>query len=142
MDTPRTGVGCVSASLQHDEGTHHGHSVPATSLPARPAAEEAAGARHPPCHRHPRRLRAAFRRLRRPAGLRRQGGQQEPGGERGKTKNTESNDNTDSKAFPNNINPGNSVTASIAFDVPKGTRPTQVVPHDSAFSNGVRVTLR
>lgn len=45
-------------------------------------------------------------------------------------------------AFLNTINPGNSVTATIAFDVPAGTQPTQVVLHDSAFSNGVRVTLK
>ncbi|MDN3355053.1 DUF4352 domain-containing protein [Actinomadura sp. DC4] len=59
----------------------------------------------------------------------------------GKTYDADTNVFADSKAFLNNINPGNSVTASIAFDVPKGTRPTQVVLHDSAFSNGVRVAL-
>lgn len=59
----------------------------------------------------------------------------------GKTYDADGNIFAESKAFLNNINPGNSVTASIAFDVPRGTRPTQVVLHDSAFSNGVRVTL-
>jgi hypothetical protein len=46
-----------------------------------------------------------------------------------------------SDAFLNNINPGNSVEAELAFDVPEGADPTQVVLHDSPFSNGVRVNL-
>jgi hypothetical protein len=46
-----------------------------------------------------------------------------------------------SDAFLKDINPGNSVTAKLAFDVPKGTRANQVVLHDSPFSNGVRISL-
>lgn len=46
-----------------------------------------------------------------------------------------------SDAFLKNINPGNSVSANLAFDVPKGTKGDQVVLHDSPFSNGVRVSL-
>lgn len=46
-----------------------------------------------------------------------------------------------SDAFLEDINPGNSVTAKIAFDAPKGTKPTQAVLHDSPFSNGVRISI-
>lgn len=44
------------------------------------------------------------------------------------------NDGTD-------INPGNQIKVSVAFDVPDGTQPTQVVLHDSAYSGGVNVNL-
>jgi hypothetical protein len=39
------------------------------------------------------------------------------------------------------INPGNQIAVSVAFDVPEGTEPTQVVLHDSAYSGGVKVNL-
>ncbi len=39
------------------------------------------------------------------------------------------------------INPGNSVTGDVIFDVPKGTTPITAELHDSAFSGGVKVTL-
>ncbi|MBW4061292.1 DUF4352 domain-containing protein [Candidatus Saccharibacteria bacterium] len=39
------------------------------------------------------------------------------------------------------INPGNSVTGDIIYDVPKGTTPTTAELHDSAFSGGVKVLL-
>jgi len=39
------------------------------------------------------------------------------------------------------INPGNSVSGSIVFDVPKGQTPTSAELHDSAFSSGVKVNL-
>ena len=59
----------------------------------------------------------------------------------GKTYDADTNVFVDSKAFLNNINPGNSVTAKIAFDVPKSAKPSQLVMHDSPFSNGVRISL-
>lgn len=39
------------------------------------------------------------------------------------------------------INPGNSVSGAIIFDVPKGTKLTSAELHDSALSNGVKVQL-
>jgi hypothetical protein len=42
----------------------------------------------------------------------------------------------------NNINPGNSVSGAIVFDVPKDQTPTAAELHDSAFSNGVKVNLQ
>lgn len=39
------------------------------------------------------------------------------------------------------INPGNSVEGVLVFDVPKDVTPTHAQLHDSAFSNGVKVTL-
>jgi hypothetical protein len=60
----------------------------------------------------------------------------------GATYDADSGAFTDSRAFVNNINPGNSVAANLAFDVPKGTQADQVVLHDSPFSNGVRVALK
>lgn len=59
----------------------------------------------------------------------------------GKVYSADSGAFTDTAAFLNNINPGNQVTAHIAFDVPKGTNVNQVVLHDSPYSAGVRVAL-
>ncbi len=42
----------------------------------------------------------------------------------------------------NDINPGNSVSGTIVFDVPKGVTPTVAELHDSAFSGGVKVNLQ
>lgn len=42
----------------------------------------------------------------------------------------------------NDINPGNSVSGTIVFDVPKGVTPTQAELHDSSFSGGVKVNLQ
>jgi hypothetical protein len=42
----------------------------------------------------------------------------------------------------NDINPGNSVSGTIVFDVPKGVTPTQAELHDSAFSGGIKVNLQ
>jgi hypothetical protein len=39
------------------------------------------------------------------------------------------------------INPGNSIQAKAAFDVPPGTVPAHVELHDSAFSGGVSVAV-
>ncbi|MFG2005385.1 DUF4352 domain-containing protein [Spirillospora sp. NPDC048911] len=44
-------------------------------------------------------------------------------------------------AFLSDINPGNSVKGLLAFDVPTGTRLASLELHDSAFSDGVKVTL-
>lgn len=40
------------------------------------------------------------------------------------------------------INPGNSVTGDILFDVPAGVTPVTAVLHDSAYSGGVKVSLQ
>lgn len=39
------------------------------------------------------------------------------------------------------INPGNKVDGVVVFDVPKKLEPTRLELHDSAFSNGVQITL-
>jgi hypothetical protein len=44
--------------------------------------------------------------------------------------------------FLNDINPGNTVSGVIAFDMPRGTPPVSAVLHDSPFSGGVTVSLR
>jgi Domain of unknown function (DUF4352) len=41
----------------------------------------------------------------------------------------------------NNINPGLQVSVKLAFDVPPGTKPTQIVLHESVSSQGVSVNL-
>ncbi len=41
----------------------------------------------------------------------------------------------------NDINPGNSVSGIIVFDLPKDQKPTSAELHDSAFSGGVKVEL-
>ena len=40
------------------------------------------------------------------------------------------------------INPGNSLDATIVFDVPAGTVPSQIELHDSVFSGGTTVALK
>jgi hypothetical protein len=64
----------------------------------------------------------------------------------GKTYDADSGAFSDSKAFLNNINPGNGVRAQLAFDVPVATADTsvakQIVLHDSPTSAGVRVNLK
>ena len=40
------------------------------------------------------------------------------------------------------VNPGNSVTGIVVFDMPKKARPASIELHDSAFSGGVTVDLR
>lgn len=42
----------------------------------------------------------------------------------------------------NDINPGNSVTGAIVFDIPKDQTPATAELHDSAFSGGVKVNLQ
>jgi hypothetical protein len=39
------------------------------------------------------------------------------------------------------INPGNSVSGAVIFDVPKGTKLTSAELHDSALSGGIKVIL-
>jgi hypothetical protein len=41
----------------------------------------------------------------------------------------------------NNINPGLQVSVRLAFDVPPGTKPTQIVLHESVSSHGATVNL-
>jgi hypothetical protein len=41
----------------------------------------------------------------------------------------------------NQINPGNSVDGTVVYDVPKGTKITQLELHDSMFSDGVKVKV-
>lgn len=47
----------------------------------------------------------------------------------------------DSHSFLNNINPGNSVTGILVYDVPNGLTLASIELHDSPFSGGVTVTL-
>lgn len=47
----------------------------------------------------------------------------------------------DSKAFLEDINPGNSVKAALVYDLPKNVKPAVIELHDSPFSGGVKVRL-
>ena len=47
----------------------------------------------------------------------------------------------DSQSFLNDINPGNTVTAKVVFDVPVTAQPTVLELHDSPFSGGVAVAV-
>ncbi|MGL6236353.1 MAG: DUF4352 domain-containing protein [Segniliparus sp.] len=40
-----------------------------------------------------------------------------------------------------NINPGNTVTVKIAYDIPQNTEPQLIELHDSRFSHGVKAAL-
>lgn len=44
--------------------------------------------------------------------------------------------------FYNPINPGNTVSGTVVFDIPKGVTPVTAELHDSAFSGGVKVNLQ
>jgi hypothetical protein len=48
---------------------------------------------------------------------------------------------TDSNSFLKDINPGNRVSGTVVFDVPKGTKLADLELHDSMFSGGVTVPL-
>lgn len=50
--------------------------------------------------------------------------------------------NSEAQTFLNEINPGNSVTGKLVFDVPKSTKLTRLELHDSIFSGGVEVALK
>ena len=47
----------------------------------------------------------------------------------------------DNDVFLNEINPGNTVTGVLVFDMPKDAKPTSIELHDSPFSGGVTVRL-
>ena len=49
--------------------------------------------------------------------------------------------NEGTQTFLNNINPGNQVTGTVAFDVPKDKTLTKVELHDSPASGGVTVQV-
>lgn len=50
--------------------------------------------------------------------------------------------NPQGSTFLNQINPGNSVTGIVVFDLPKDKTPTTAELHDSGLSDGVKVTLQ
>lgn len=50
--------------------------------------------------------------------------------------------NPSGSTFLQSINPGNSVTGVVVFDLPKGVTPVTAELHDSAFSGGVKVNLQ
>lgn len=50
--------------------------------------------------------------------------------------------NQDSSTFLEQINPGNTVKGALVFDVPKGTKLTSVVLHESMYTAGVKVPLK
>lgn len=47
----------------------------------------------------------------------------------------------DSASIYEEINPGDTLSSKVVFDVPAGTVPTAIELHDSAFSGGVTVNL-
>jgi len=49
--------------------------------------------------------------------------------------------NENNETFLNEINPGNQVTGTVVFDIPKGGKIARLELHDSPFSGGVEVTL-
>ncbi len=49
--------------------------------------------------------------------------------------------NPQGSTFLNQINPGNSVTGIIVFDLPKDKTPVTAELHDSPFSGGVKISL-
>ena len=62
---------------------------------------------------------------------------------------TQYSPNSVATAYANNnkivfeqINPGNSVSGILVFDVPKNTKVVKAELHDSAFSNGIAVKLK
>lgn len=50
--------------------------------------------------------------------------------------------NPEGSTFLNQINPGNSVSGILVFDLPKDKTPVTAELHDSAFSGGVKVSLQ
>ena len=50
--------------------------------------------------------------------------------------------NPQGSTFLNQINPGNSVSGILVFDVPKDKTPVTAELHDSPFSGGLKVTLQ
>lgn len=50
--------------------------------------------------------------------------------------------NPEGSTFLNQINPGNSVSGILVFDLPKDKTPVTAELHDSAFSGGIKVNLQ
>jgi hypothetical protein len=50
--------------------------------------------------------------------------------------------NGDSSTFLEEINPGNTVKGKLVFDVPKATKLTSVVLHESMYTAGVKIPLK
>lgn len=50
--------------------------------------------------------------------------------------------NPQGSTFLNQINPGNSVSGILVFDLPKDKTPVTAELHDSAFSGGVKISLQ
>jgi Domain of unknown function (DUF4352) len=50
--------------------------------------------------------------------------------------------NGNGDAVWNVVNPGNSLTAKVVFDIPRGATIVAIEVHDSVFSRGVRVQVR
>lgn len=50
--------------------------------------------------------------------------------------------NGDASTFLEEINPGNTVKGVLVFDVPKGTKLTSVVLHESMYTAGIKVPLK
>lgn len=46
------------------------------------------------------------------------------------------------KVWITEINPGNTVSGTLVFDMPEGSTPVSIELHDSAFSGGVKVALQ
>lgn len=49
--------------------------------------------------------------------------------------------NPNTETFLNQINPGNTVTGKIVFDIPAGQKITRLEFHDSAFSGGAEIAV-
>jgi hypothetical protein len=66
----------------------------------------------------------------------------------GKQYSVDDNATTDANAAGDNclldptVNPGTTITCTLAFDVPAGVTPTYAMVHDSAYSNGTKVNLQ
>jgi hypothetical protein len=50
-------------------------------------------------------------------------------------------DTWENQSIGGDINPGNSIQVKAAFDVPRGTAPTELEVHDSMFSGGAKIDL-
>lgn len=49
---------------------------------------------------------------------------------------------TEQSPWGNDINPGNTLTGDVMYDVPKAVTPVTAELHDSSFSGGVKVSLQ
>ncbi len=50
--------------------------------------------------------------------------------------------NPSNSTFLNNINPGNTASGTVVFDLPQGVTPTTAELHDSSLSGGIKVNLQ